>query len=372
MSSKHPLTYTAAGADYGPVDAFKRAAQKAALETTHTLAAHGIAEVPESRGDSAYVLALSRKSRKHSHLAHVEEALGTKHLVADALEEATGRTYYDVIAQDTVAMIVNDLIVSGLLPVSIAMHLSAGDPNWFQNTKRWKALVRGWKRACVLSQAVWGPGETPIPDTSYGTFHLSGSALGIGSYLTRNGPRIGDSIVLIESSGIHANGLTLARAVAEKIPGKYTALLPTGITYGEALLKPTHIYVPLVAACIKRKVPLQYMVNITGHGWRKLMRFQKPYQYDIHTLPPVPPLFSFMASHGPIEEKEMYGTFNMGAGFALFTKGASHVAAIIALAKEQKLKAWNAGTVHASRSGHRSVHLQPLNIQFEEESLRIR
>lgn len=372
MTRKRLMTYTNTGADYGPVDAFKRAAQRAALLTRRSLSSHGIKEVAESRGDSAYVLALSTKSKKHQNIAHVEEALGTKHLVADALEKETGTTYYDAIAQDTVAMIVNDLIVSGLLPVSVAMHLSTGDLNWFQNEKRWKALVRGWKKACILSQAVWGPGETPIPNKTYGTFNLSGSAIGIGAYLTRRGPRAGNSIVLIESSGIHANGLTLARAVADSVSKKYTSLLSNGEMYGESLLKPTHIYVPLVAACIKRKIRLHYMVNITGHGWRKLMRFSKPYHYEMHTLPPITPLFSFIKTEGPVELKEMYGTFNMGAGFAIFTSGTRESKEIISLAKSLKLKAWEAGVVKRSLNGRKVVHLKPLAIRFEEDSLHIR
>ncbi len=92
----------------------------------------------------------------------------------------------------------------------------------------------------------------------------------------------------------------------------------------------------------------------------------------MHTLPPVPPLFSFIASRGPVEQKEMYGTFNMGAGFAIFTKGAHHIEKIISIAKDLKLRAWNAGVVARSPNGRRAVHLKPLNITFEEDSLRIR
>ena len=178
------------------MDPFKIAAQLAARDTAEQLLRFGFTEVGFSRGESVYLI-----ETPYNYLAHVEEGLGTKSLVADAMYELTGRLYYDSIAQDTVAMIVNDMITLGALPVSVAMHLAVGASEWFNDMTRASDLIEGWKRACVLSRCVWGVGETPTlkgivePSTSL----LSGSALGIiepKSRLITANIQDGDAIIL--------------------------------------------------------------------------------------------------------------------------------------------------------------------------------
>jgi phosphoribosylformylglycinamidine cyclo-ligase len=61
-----------------------------------------------------------------------------------------------------------------------------------------------------------------------------------------------------------------------------------------------------------------YCANITGHGWRKLLRHPGRFTYRIHTVPPVPPVLSFIQQQAGQDDREAYGTLNMGAGFALF------------------------------------------------------
>jgi phosphoribosylformylglycinamidine cyclo-ligase len=263
------------------MDPFKRAAQLAARETAENIARFNFSEVEMSRGESAYLI-----ETPDSYLSHVEEGLGTKNLVADAMYNFTGKSYYDHIAQDTVAMIVNDMITLGALPLSVAMHLAVGISDWFDDEQRCRDLVEGWKKACTLARCVWGGGETPtlkdvvVPDAVV----LSGSAIGIikpkERLITAN-IKHGDAIVLIESSGIHANGLTMAREIANKLSDGYLTKLSDGRTYGETLLDPTYIYVGLVEDCLESGVDIHYTVNITGHGWRKLMRATQPFTYII-------------------------------------------------------------------------------------------
>ncbi|MDH7571110.1 MAG: AIR synthase related protein, partial [Armatimonadota bacterium] len=169
------MTYAGAGVDYDLMDPFKRMAQEAARATAGHLQRFGFHEVAASRGESAYLL-----ETPDAYLAHVEEGLGTKCAVADAMYPLTGRTFYDHIAQDTVAMIVNDLITVGAMPVCVAMHLAVGSSQWFADERRTADLVRGWKHACDLARCAWGGGETPTlknlvaPDAAV----LGGSALG--------------------------------------------------------------------------------------------------------------------------------------------------------------------------------------------------
>ena len=313
-----PLTYKETGVDYDAMDPFKRMCQMAAVKTADNIRHFGISEITASRGESAFLL-----QGDNFILAHVEEGLGTKNLVADDTRKITGKTYYDQIAQCTVAMIVNDMITVGALPISIAMHLAVGDSEWLKDEQRNQDLVAGWQHACDLSGAVWAGGETPtlkgiiIP----GTAELNGSAIGIvrskNHLINPANIEAGDAIVFLASSGIHANGLTLARQIAAKHPKGYAATLSDGSTYGEALLAPTLIYTKVIARCQLRGVPIHYAINITGHGWRKLMRAPQTFSYVINRIPEPQPVFRFIQEHGPVDDREAFGNLNMGAGFAL-------------------------------------------------------
>src|SRR3954465_15413315 len=96
-----PMDYESAGVRYDTLDAFKRACQRAAATTVEALAAHGLTEPPGGRGESAYL-----GESPSEYLAHVEEGLGTKNLIADAMQKLTGRSFYHGIGVDTVATIV--------------------------------------------------------------------------------------------------------------------------------------------------------------------------------------------------------------------------------------------------------------------------
>lgn len=316
------MTYAGVGVDYDTMDPFKRMAQLAGRETAGNIRRLNGGEFTEfepSRGESAYLIEAMK-----SYFAHVEEGLGTKNLVADAMYALTGKSYYDHIAQCAVAMIVNDIITLGALPLSVAMHLAVGTSKWFDDRARCQDLVNGWKRACDLAQCVWGGGETPtlkgvvVPESVV----LSGSAMGLVKPKERlikpENIRHGDAIVIMESSGIHANGLTLAREIATRLPNGYLTTLPDGRTYGETLLDPTHIYVRAMEALLDNGINVHYAVNITGHGWRKLMRATQPFKYVVDYLPTQLPIFNFLQEHGPISDKEAYGNLNMGAGFAVY------------------------------------------------------
>lgn len=365
------MTYAGTGVDYGAMDPFKRSAQLAARETARNIERLGggvFREFEPSRGESAYLI-----ETPTSFLAHVEEGLGTKNLVADAMYRHTGRSYYDQIAQCTMAMIVNDMITVGALPVVVAMHLAVGTSDWFDDKVRSYDLIFGWKNACDLARCAWGGGETPtlkgviVP----GTVLLSGSAMGIIEPKSRliSGPiKHGDAIVIIESSGIHANGLTLARKIADKLPEGYLTKLSDGRTYGETLLDPTHIYVGLVEDCLNSGVNIHYAVNVTGHGWRKLMRSTQSLTYVIDSLPTQLPVFDFLQEHGPVDDAEAYGNLNMGAGFALYIdeSDADHV---INVAGQSGLRAFVAGHIE---DGDKKVIIKPKGLEYKAETLAVR
>jgi phosphoribosylformylglycinamidine cyclo-ligase len=364
-----PLSYSGSGVDYGSLDPAKLLAQRAAASTAGALARFGLAEVPGSRGESAYVW-----EEPDAYRAFVIEGLGTKNLVADAMRAVTGKTYYDAVARDTVAMIVNDVIVVGAEPQVVTAYWAIGDSAWFDDRVRVADLVRGWTEACQECGATWGGGETPALAgiVAPGTIDLGGACVGVVRPKERLvlGDRLapGDAIVLIESSGVHANGLTLARALADRLPQGYATDIGGGVTYGEALLAPTVLYPPLVRDLFAAGVEVHYLANVTGHGWRKLMRARRELRYVMHTVPAPTPLFRFFIDRGELTSDEAYATFNMGAGFAVYVP-ADHADRVLEVAAKRNLSAWNAGTVEA---GPREVVIEPLGVRYAGDTLALR
>lgn len=365
-----PMTYAGSGVNYDAMDPFKRVAQTAARTTAENIRRLNdgeFREVEMSRGESAYLIEAAE-----SYFAHVEEGLGTKNLVADAVYATTGKSYYDHIAQDTVAMIVNDMVTVGALPLAVAMHLAVGESDWFDDETLSHDVVEGWRRACNLAGAVYGGGETPtlkgvvVP----GTVVLAGSAMGLVKpkerLISAENLRDGDVIIFIGSNGVHANGLTLARSIADKLPNGYLTKLDDGRSYGEALLDPTCIYVPDVEAVLDAGIRIHYTANITGHGWRKLMRAVEPFVYVIERIPEPQPVFRFIAEHGPVDEREMYGNYNMGVGFALYVDPAD-AEQVVDLVPNSSV----AGYVE-KRGDEKKVVIEPLSIEYDGSTLAVR
>jgi phosphoribosylformylglycinamidine cyclo-ligase len=364
------LSYDDSGVRYDELDAFKRACQQAARTTAGALAAHGWREPAAVRGESAYLV----EADDH-YLAHVEEGLGTKNLVADAVQAATGRCFYREIGIDTVATIVNDLVTCGALPVSVAMHAAVGDSGWFADRERAQSLVAGFAEGCRRAGVVWGGGETPALRgiVEPAAIVLAGSAVGRiapKSLRIAGDVRAGDAIVFLASSGVHTNGLTLCREIAEKLPQGYATPVGDGRTFGEALLAPSVIYVAFVRECQRRGLKLNYLAHITGHGWRKLMRLEQPLVYEITAVRPPPALFRFLMQAGPIDLREAYATFNMGVGFAACV-APRLAAAAVAAAQAAGYDAWVAGHVRAEGS-RKAVVVPPLGLTFEGDTLQVR
>ena len=365
------LTYGQAGVDYDKIDPLKVAAQRAAAATAGRLAAHGFAEVEASRGESAYVVDVGP-----FYLASIVECLGSKALVADEMAQLTGRSYYAGIAQDTIAMAVNDLITVGATPLVVQAYWAAGGSEWFGDAARAQALVDGWRRACEACGVAWGGGETPALAgiVEAGRIDLAASCTGLVNPKQRLsvGERLapGDAIVLLASSGIHANGLSLARKLVERLPKGYlTPIDDRGTPYGEALLAPTTLYAPVTEALWRAGVAVHYAANITGHGWRKLLRHPGAFGYRITQVPPVPAVLRFIQRHAQHDDREAYSTLNMGAGFALFV-AAADAERTVAVARAQGIEAWVAGRVEAAPA--KRLAIEPLGLEFGDEALQLR
>ncbi len=358
--------YKAAGVDYDALDEGKRMAMARALATSSLLSARGGEALDASRGEPAFVFDFDGRS-----LAFVMEGLGTKSIVARHMLERHGINRFADVAYDTVAAILNDLCCVGALPLVVNAYFATGASEWYGQKERASALLEGWQRACLDAGCVWGGGESPSlsglvaePD-----IELAGAAVGavpvghkaiLGEQL-----KAGDEIVLVASSGLHANGASLARLLAERLPNGYMTALPSGRTLGEALLDPTVMYVPLVQALLESRLEVSYLSHITGHGLLKLMRPAKPLTYRVSTLPPVPEALTFLADKAGLDAHKAYSTFNMGSGYAVYCASGTGES-VVALAQRLGLDAIVAGLVE---DGPRQVIVDPIGVRYAGEEL---
>lgn len=354
--------------DYQIADPAKVLAQNEGKATAKNLP-FGFSEVEGTRGESAYVFDMG-----DSYGAFVQEGLGTKSLVAQALYKTTGKSYFAAVAQDTVATFVNDLISVGATPVVTNAYWSSGSYSWLADKKLTTDFITGWRAACDLAGITWGGGETQsLPDiVGEGILELAGSAFGVIKPKTQlvqeKNIEAGDTILLLESSGVHANGISLAREIAKTLPDGYQTKLKDGSVYGEVLMAPTHIYANVIRKFFEAGLTIHYLSNITGHGWRKIMRGTVPFTYKLTEIPPVAEIFNFIAEQSGNDDADMYGNYNMGAGYAVYLPREDALKAQ-QIALELGMQCWLAGTVE---TGPKQVIIQPKNIVYSSESLQVR
>lgn len=366
--NKSKITYSQVGDDYNTKDPIKKLAQAAATSTAKNLK-NDFKEVNESRGESAYVW-----KQGHIYMASVIEGLGTKNLVADATRKITGKTYYDIIANDTIAYIINDLITVGAKPLVIHAYWAIEDNSWLDDQKRMEDLISGWKNACDLSGASWGGGETATDKgvIEKNTIDLAGSAVGIiegeERLITDKKLRSGDRILLIKSTGINASGISLARAIAKRIPEGYATKLADGTFFGEAILTRCNIYAKLIQELLDNDIDIHYVSYISGHGLRKIMRARQNFTYVVEKLFEPQEVFKFIQRHAGIDDYEMYQTYNMGQDYAIFLPP-QDVQKALDIVKENGFESLDAGYLE---EGERKVIIKPKNIIFEGKTLDLR
>ena len=175
----------------------------------------------------------------------------------------------------------------------------------------------------------------------------------------------GDEIVFVSSSGLHANGSSLARRIAAKLDDGYGTPLASGRAFGEALLDRSVIYTQLVRALMAGGVEVHYLSHITGHGLLKLMRPRRELTYQITTLPEVPEVVAFLVEHAGMSASAAYSTFNMGCGFAVYCARGSGED-VVRTASALGLEAHVAGAVE---EGPRRVVLPEIGVVFESADM---
>jgi phosphoribosylformylglycinamidine cyclo-ligase len=257
------------------------------------------------------------------------------------------------------------------VPLVVNAYFATGSSDWYAHRERHDGLLSGWREACADAGATWGGGESPsLPGlVEPHDIELAGSAVGIvpegrGAILGADlAP--GDEIVLVASSGLHANGSSLARAVADRLEHAYATELPSGRSFGEALLDRSVIYTGLVRSLLASPVELRYLSHITGHGLMKIMRPRRELTYRLSWLPEVPEVLEFLVRQADMSPAAAYATFNMGCGFAVYCAGGAGED-VVRIASGLGLGAGVAGVVE---EGPRRVLLEPVGVTFESADM---
>jgi len=257
-------------------------------------------------------------------LALAVDGVGTKMLVADRLRN------WSTLGIDCIAMNVNDLYVMNIEPVAFVDYIATDkvEPD------KMEQIGEGLNEGARLANINLIGGETATLKGLVNGLDLAGTCLGIGKkdeIITGAAIKEGDVIVGVPSSGIHSNGLTLARKVVDSYAG-YDEKMPWGKTLGEELLTPTRIYSEVLE--VTRNCEIHGMCHITGGGLNNLRRLGS-FGFDISEPLTPPPVFDWIEEIGKVEKHEMYRTFNMGMGYVFIApeKEADRISGIVPDAK---------------------------------------
>lgn len=262
-------------------------------------------------------------------LALHTDSVGTKVLIAQALNK------FDTIGIDCVAMCVNDIICMGAEPVAMVDYLGIEEPNDEIINEITKGLIEGAKQADV---AIVGGETAVVKDLIKGVegkgFDLIGMCVGVvdkNKIITGEKIKPGDVVIGLESSGIHSNGLTLARKVLS--------------SDNEELLKSTLIYVKPVLEIIKN-CEVHGLANITGGAFSKLMRIgeQANIGFLLDNMPGPQEIFKLIQREGNVSDREMYHTFNMGIGFCIVAPE-NETKKIVEICKKHEINAREIGKI---------------------------
>jgi len=283
-------------------------------------------------------------------LAISTDGVGTKLLVAQHLHK------YDTVGIDCVAMNVNDVLCVGAEPLAMVDCISLQEPRADLLAELGKGLYEGARLANIT---IPGGEIAQVREMVRGArdgyaFDLVGTCVGLvplDRIIVGQEVAPGDVVVGLRSSGVHSNGLTLARRVLfdtmHLAPESYRPEL--GRTVGEELLEPTRIYVREVLAMLRAGIAVKSLAHITSDGFQNLGRVVADYSYVIDQIPEPPPIFTLIQAGGAIGDAEMFSVFNMGIGFCVVAPEAD-VPRIVAIAAAHGVPAQRIGYVAEERA----------------------
>ncbi len=276
-------------------------------------------------------------------LAISTDGVGTKLLVAQQMHK------YDTVGIDCVAMNANDVLCVGAEPLAMVDCISLQEPRDDLLAALGKGLYEGARQANIT---IPGGEIAQVREIIRGAregyaFDLVGTCVGLvplDRLIVGRDVAPGDVVVGLRSSGIHSNGLTLARDVLfrrHKLdPHKHYDEL--GRTLGEELLEPTRIYVPEVLEMLRAGAEIKALSHITSDGLLNLTRVARDVGYVLEFLPEPQPIFKLIQRLGGIGDEEMYQVYNMGIGFCVVVPE-HDVDLVVATARKHQVEAYRLG-----------------------------
>ena len=272
-------------------------------------------EVLTDIGGFGGLFALNKDKYQEPVLVSGTDGVGTKLKIAFMMNK------HDTIGIDCVAMCVNDIACSGAEPLFFLDYIALGK----NKPEKVAEIVKGVADGCVMAGCSLVGGETAEMPGFYPVdeYDVAGFAVGIvdkSKVINGKSIKAGDTLIGIASSGIHSNGYSLVRKVlapsSQKLAEEVKSL---GTTLGEALLKPTRIYVKTILD-LKDKFEIKGISHITGGGFYENMPRILPEGLGIKVKKgswPILPIFELLQSLGNVSDRDMFNTFNMGIGIAL-------------------------------------------------------
>ncbi len=310
-------------------------------------------EVIGGLGGFAGAFSLSKiKEMEDPILLSGTDGCGTKVKLAFIMDK------HDTIGIDAVAMCVNDVACAGGEPLFFLDYIACGK----NIPEKIASIVKGVAEGCRQSDAALIGGETAehpglMPEDEY---DLAGFTVGVvdrKDMITGENIREGDVLVGIASSGVHSNGFSLVRKIfemtKESLDTYYDEL---GETLGEALIRPTRIYVKALKNVRDAGIIIKGCSHITGGGFYENIPRMLPDGVNARIKKdsyPVLPIFGLMQKKGNIDDRMMYNTYNMGLGMVLALEAGDAKAAIEAIEKAGD-KAYIVGEI---TSGNKEVEL---------------
>jgi phosphoribosylformylglycinamidine cyclo-ligase len=301
-------------------------------------------------------------------LAISTDGVGTKILIAQQIGK------YETVGIDCVAVNVNDIIAVGAEPIALVDTISMEAPEPQLLEELGKGMYQGAQLANI---AIVGGEMAQVPDLLKGprpghAFDLVGTCVGlvpVDRIIVGQDIKENDVVIGLASSGVHCNGLTLARKALLDMGGlqleKYLPEL--GRTLAEELLQPTHIYVSVVMGALKLGLRIKALTHVSGDGLLNLARIKSPMGFVIDHLPDPLPIFSLIQETGQVSNEEMFTVFNMGVGFCMVVDP-SDVDEVLKLVGAEGLSAYRMGVAVAD--SERKVKITPYGLVGENGKFR--
>jgi phosphoribosylformylglycinamidine cyclo-ligase len=339
-----PLSYAAAGVDI-------EAGERAVALMRASVARATRPEVVGGIGGFAGLFDASALAQyRRPLLATATDGVGTKVAVARAMDR------HDTIGQDLVAMVVDDLVVTGAEPLFLTDYIACGHVV----PERIAAIVSGIAEACRIAGCALLGGETAehpglMAADEYDLAAAGTAVVEADALLGPHRVAEGDALLAMASSGLHSNGFSLARRVLldEEGPGIDASPAVLGRPIGEELLEPTRIYTADCLALARSGLPVRAFSHITGGGLAANIARVLPegLAADIDRATWTPqPIFSLIGSLGGVPAVELEKTFNMGIGMVAVA-GQDAVDEALDVLRERGVPAWQCGSVRAARAG---------------------